>query len=439
MIKRFLIVVFLLALVLPVQAQTEPVVFGVFFYSPTCSHCHKVITEDWPGIQAEFGNQLQVLFINVNSYDGLAVMSSARDAGLLTDEQQGVPMLLIGDYVLIGDLDIPARTPGIVRDGLAAGGIDLPPIPGIQEMYDQAVAASQAQATAVATAEATAVIEAANSLTGNPALPLPDETPTLSERLAADPIANALAIGVLVALAFSLGAVALAVTQQASGTVGSWLNSASHWATLIALLVAAGLILTVALGNTGEVGEALLAATTALLLLLGVVAVGRGREESGGLLYGVSWLVPVILVAGVIVAGYLTYVEVTANTAVCGIVGDCNAVQQSAYARLFGVLPVGVVGLVGYFGLLLVWIWGKVTGSRYATLFLLGMALVGVIFSLYLTYLEPFVIGATCVWCLTSAVIMIALLWLFLPDGVIALASGQGSAPQSGKPATTHV
>ena len=27
-------------------------------------------------------------------------------------------------------------------------------------------------------------------------------------------------------------------------------------------------------------------------------------------------------------------------------------------------------------------------------------------FSIYLTFLEPFVIGATCLWCLSSAVIM---------------------------------
>ena len=36
----------------------------------------------------------------------------------------------------------------------------------------------------------------------------------------------------------------------------------------------------------------------------------------------------------------------------------------------------------------------------------------GVLFSIYLTFLEPFVIGATCAWCLSSAVIMTLLLLL---------------------------
>jgi len=41
-----------------------------------------------------------------------------------------------------------------------------------------------------------------------------------------------------------------------------------------------------------------------------------------------------------------------------------------------------------------------------------GMSLFGTLFSLYLTYLEPFVIQAVCLWCLASA-ILITLLLLF--------------------------
>jgi len=40
------------------------------------------------------------------------------------------------------------------------------------------------------------------------------------------------------------------------------------------------------------------------------------------------------------------------------------------------------------------------------------MIVIGVLFSIYLTFLEPFVIGATCAWCLSSAVIMTLLLLL---------------------------
>lgn len=46
---------------------------------------------------------------------------------------------------------------------------------------------------------------------------------------------------------------------------------------------------------------------------------------------------------------------------------------------------------------------------------LLCMTLFGVLFSIYLTYLEPFVIGATCIWCLGSAVVMTGLFILAVP------------------------
>jgi uncharacterized membrane protein len=43
------------------------------------------------------------------------------------------------------------------------------------------------------------------------------------------------------------------------------------------------------------------------------------------------------------------------------------------------------------------------------------MALFGTVFSIYLTYLELFVIKAVCIWCLSSAVIMALLMLLTLP------------------------
>ncbi|RPH60653.1 MAG: hypothetical protein EHM81_05800, partial [Chloroflexi bacterium] len=48
---------------------------------------------------------------------------------------------------------------------------------------------------------------------------------------------------------------------------------------------------------------------------------------------------------------------------------------------------------------------------------LLVMTSFGLTFSVYLTFLEPFVIGATCAWCLTSAIVITALFWLSLMPG----------------------
>ena len=128
-----------------------------------------------------------------------------------------------------------------------------------------------------------------------------------------------------------------------------------------------------------------------------------------------DWLTLLLALAGLGVAGYLAYVETQAASAVCGPVGDCNAVQRSEYARLLGVLPVGVLGAAGYAAILATWAIRRLAGDRprnLAALALFGMVLIGQVFSLYLTFLEPFVIRAVCLWCLSSSVIMSLLLVL---------------------------
>ncbi|PKO22727.1 MAG: vitamin K epoxide reductase [Chloroflexi bacterium HGW-Chloroflexi-1] len=162
----------------------------------------------------------------------------------------------------------------------------------------------------------------------------------------------------------------------------------------------------------------------ALLYALVAAALGMlGR----GVPAGPAWLgtlTPILAVIGLGVAVYLTYVETQNVAAVCGPVGDCNAVQASPYARLFGFLPVSLLGAIGYVAILVAWAVGRFGQGRapaaarglaeLAPLALLGMALFGVLFSIYLTYLELFIIYAVCLWCLTSAVIMAALLALFV-------------------------
>ena len=66
---------------------------------------------------------------------------------------------------------------------------------------------------------------------------------------------------------------------------------------------------------------------------------------------------------------------------------------------------VGFIGIGGYLAMLGAWVWGR-SGNATARLLLLGMAAVGVVASIYLTWLELFVIEAVCMWCLSSAVIM---------------------------------
>jgi uncharacterized membrane protein len=86
---------------------------------------------------------------------------------------------------------------------------------------------------------------------------------------------------------------------------------------------------------------------------------------------------------------------------------------------LFGVVPIGLVGAIGYITILFAWVWRRMRTdalARIAGLAMFGMALFGTLFSIYLTYIELFVIHAVCIWCLSSAVSITALMLLNLPS-----------------------
>lgn len=132
--------------------------------------------------------------------------------------------------------------------------------------------------------------------------------------------------------------------------------------------------------------------------------------------------------AGVAVAGYLTWVHYADLQPFCvGGAGGCERVQTSRYAELAGV-PVAVIGLAGYVAILLA---ALVPGER-ARLTCAGLALVGVAFSVYLTYLELFVIDAICQWCVVSAVLM-ALLAVVAVWRVLAAPLPPAASPPVGR------
>jgi uncharacterized membrane protein len=176
-----------------------------------------------------------------------------------------------------------------------------------------------------------------------------------------------------------------------------------------------------------------LAIVVLIVLLLSLITVPllavRGRLASVP-----AAVVPVLAIAGMAVAAYLATIETSGAEAVCGPVGDCNAVQESQYASLAGI-PIGVLGMLAYLGIGALWAVSRVSHGRRAdwarVLMALG-AFGGVLFSTYLTFLEPFVIGATCMWCLSSAAIMLALLWVTAGEGWDAFERLRGATPSGG-------
>ncbi len=126
-----------------------------------------------------------------------------------------------------------------------------------------------------------------------------------------------------------------------------------------------------------------------------------------------------LAILGLGVAAYMTWAELTGNATSCPghvqdatgepgtIVVDCGFVQKSVYARVFGI-PVAVLGVIGYAAIVAIWLLENRSAilHEYGHLLVFGMALFGLLFTLYLTYTELFIMYTVCTWCLISAVLM---------------------------------
>ena len=108
-----------------------------------------------------------------------------------------------------------------------------------------------------------------------------------------------------------------------------------------------------------------------------------------------------VALIGLGIATYLTIVHYTGGAPVCAIAHGCETVQKSDYSKLGGV-PVAVLGLLGYIGILAALIRDD-ENSRSIAAFL---SIVGFGFSAWLTYTEIALINAICIWCVGSAICM---------------------------------
>lgn len=110
----------------------------------------------------------------------------------------------------------------------------------------------------------------------------------------------------------------------------------------------------------------------------------------------------VFTVIGLGCAGWLTYTKY-ADGGVCGVSHGCTVVQTSPWSELFGI-PVSLLGLIGYFGIL-----ALLTAPQRlepVRLMLVVVTGVGFLFSMYMMYRAYITIDAFCPFCTTSAIMM---------------------------------
>jgi vitamin-K-epoxide reductase (warfarin-sensitive) len=108
-----------------------------------------------------------------------------------------------------------------------------------------------------------------------------------------------------------------------------------------------------------------------------------------------NFLIIVLCLAGVLVASLALREHYNSDPSPCSINDkwDCGTVNHSQYA-IFRNIPVAMIGILGYTFL-------AVLAGRFPRL-TAGAALIGLIFSLRLTWIEWKVLGVWCIYCVGS-------------------------------------
>ena len=130
----------------------------------------------------------------------------------------------------------------------------------------------------------------------------------------------------------------------------------------------------------------------------------------------ISLSVVILGLGGTGISGYLTYGYLANASIGCPFNAHCDLVQASPYAYMWG-FPVPLLGLLMYGALTLMGFflflrkpeWENILG-----LVIYGISLAGVIFTLYLYYLEIFVLHAFCSWCIGSSIVILFIFILSL-------------------------
>ena len=119
-------------------------------------------------------------------------------------------------------------------------------------------------------------------------------------------------------------------------------------------------------------------------------------------------IILIIALLGLSDAIYLLIIKLSSNKALCvpGL-GDCWSVNNSIYSEWNGI-PISVFGILSYISIiLLLTLLNRVSFLKnFIHIFVLGISLIGFIFSIYLTYLQIAVIKAICPFCIISAITM---------------------------------
>lgn len=122
----------------------------------------------------------------------------------------------------------------------------------------------------------------------------------------------------------------------------------------------------------------------------------------------VRYMIALLALAGAVVSALALHVHYSTETQPCSIneKWDCGVVNHSPFAEIMHV-PVATIGIAGYLAL-------AVLALARRRILLTGAAFFGLEFSLWLTFIEKYVLQVWCLYCVIQQILIVLILLLSL-------------------------
>ena len=117
-------------------------------------------------------------------------------------------------------------------------------------------------------------------------------------------------------------------------------------------------------------------------------------------------LISILGLVGFSISFYIYKKKSGKKKLICPRKTDCDNVVHSSYSKIVGI-PIEILGMIYYFLISFIYVYSHVLGfwSSNVYMFVIGMTMCSVIFSIYLLLVQAFIIRKWCLWCISSALV----------------------------------
>ncbi len=115
------------------SAPDGPVIHILYFYSVDCSHCRAVEQEVLKPLEEKYPGRLDIRYLEIGDPTAYELLVRTEEYFGVAPEKRGLPTIIVGDQILIGEDEARQRLPCLVEKCLVESGADFPPIPGLED------------------------------------------------------------------------------------------------------------------------------------------------------------------------------------------------------------------------------------------------------------------------------------------------------------------